>query len=138
MFLIKRRLISARQLEGDRRGGGAIVFISSLASGRTLFPQPQAAYNASKAGIVSLTKSLAAEWAVAGIRVNCIAPGYVDTVLNQGPGLAAVRQIWKDRCPMGRLCAPEELVGVAVMLCSQAGSYVTGAEIHVDGGSSAL
>ena len=86
--------------------------------------------------MASLTKSLAAEWAAHGIRVNCLAPGYMDTILNEGPGLEGARRAWGERCPMGRMGSPEELVGVGVMLCSAAGSYVTGAEIRVDGGSS--
>ena len=118
--------------------GGTILLTSSLASGRTLFPQPQAAYNASKAGVASLTKSLAAEWAAAGIRVNCLAPGYMDTILNEGPGLETARTQWMSRCPLGRMGRPTELTGTAVMLCSRAGSYITGAEIRVDGGSSVL
>ena len=107
-----------------------------MAADQTLFPQPQAAYNASKAGVTSLSKSLAAEWAVHGIRVNVLAPGYMDTIMNEGPNLEEARRNWAERCPMGRMGNPEELVGVGIMLCSAAGSYMTGAEIRVDGGSS--
>ena len=62
--------------------GGSIVFLASISAHRTNYPQPQAAYNASKAALLSLKYSLAAEWAVHGIRVNSISPGYMDTLLN--------------------------------------------------------
>ena len=113
---------------------GSIVFIASLSAHRVNFPQPQAAYNASKAALVSLTTSLAAEWAVHGIRVNSISPGYMDTVLNEGDGLEEARKTWTDRNPMGRMGSPEDLAGPIVMLCSGAGSYITGTDIRVDGG----
>ena len=60
----------------------------------------------------------------------------MDTVLNEGPGLADVRREWMTRCPTGRMGTPEELAGVAVMLCSAAGRFITGVDIAVDGGSS--
>lgn len=62
----------------------------------------------------------------------------MDTILNEGPGLETARRAWMERCPIGRLGTPEELIGTTVLLCSRAGSYVTGTEIRVDGGSSAL
>ena len=68
--------------------GGKIVLISSISAHRANFPQPQAAYNASKAGILSICRSLAAEWTGYGIRINSISPGYMDTVLNAGDELA--------------------------------------------------
>ena len=115
---------------------GSIVFIASYSAHRVNYPQPQAAYNASKAALVSLTSSLAAEWAVHGIRVNSISPGYVDTVLNEGPGLDLARRTWAERNPMGRMGVPEELTGPMILLCSGAGSYITGADLRVDGGQS--
>ena len=100
------------------------------------FPQPQAAYNVSKAGILHLKSSLAAEWAQFGIRVNSISPGYMDTVLNAGGNLQAMRDLWAARCPMGRMGDVDELTGVVVMLCSErAGGYITGADVLVDGGT---
>ena len=118
--------------------GGNIVFIASISGSKVNFPQPQAAYNASKAAVVSLKSSLAAEWAVHGIRVNAISPGYMDTVLNAGEGLEEARRMWTGRNPMGRMGVGEELAGVVVMLCSAAGSYITGSEIKVDGGQSTI
>ena len=119
----------------SHKNPGAIVFFSSISAHRTNYPQPQSAYNASKAALLSLKSSLAAEWAVHGIRVNSVSPGYMDTVLNEGPGLEAARKVWRDRCPMGRMGRPEELEGVVVLLCAGlAGGYVTGADFVVDGG----
>ena len=92
--------------------GGSILFTSSVSAHQTNYPQPQAAYNVSKAGVSHLTKNLAAEWAVHGIRVNCVAPGYMDTVLNAGEGLKIVRDIWASRNPMGRMGHVQEIEGV--------------------------
>ncbi len=114
--------------------GGTIVFIASISAHRVNYPQPQAAYNASKAALISLKSSLAAEWAVHGIRVNTISPGYMDTILNEGEGLNEARRTWAERNPMGRMGQPEELAGPLVLLCSGAGSYITGADLVVDGG----
>ena len=58
----------------------------------------------------------------------------MDTVLNAGPGLAAAREVWQSRCPWGRMGIPEELSGAVVMLCGNAGEYITGADIVIDGG----
>jgi sorbose reductase len=116
--------------------GSSILFISSISGHSVNYPQPQAAYNVSKAGVKHLTRCLAAEWAVHGIRVNCISPGYMDTVLNAGESLGPVRNVWASRCPMGRMGDVEELTGAVVMLCSRrAGRYITGADIVVDGGA---
>lgn len=68
-----------------------------------------------------------------GIRINTLSPGYMDTILNEGDGIAPARQIWSDRNPMGRMGAVGELDGVVVLLCSRAGSYITGADFVIDG-----
>lgn len=83
-----------------------------------------------------MTRSMAAELAVHGIRVNSISPGYMDTILNEGDGLAKARGIWTSRNPMGRMGKPWELQGIIVLLCSGAGSYINGADFVVDGGGS--
>ena len=114
--------------------GGSIVLTASISAHRVNYPQPQAAYNASKAALLSLKSSLAAEWAVHGIRVNSISPGYMDTILNAGDGIAEARATWSARNPMGRMGVPEELTGIVVLLCSGAGSYMTGADFVIDGG----
>lgn len=116
------------------RMGGRIVFISSISGHRVSYPQPQVAYNASKAAVLHMRASLAAEWARHGIRVNSISPGYMDTVLNEGEALAPFREVWASRNPVGRMGVPGELVGPLVMLCSEiSGSYVNGVDIVVDG-----
>ncbi len=116
--------------------GGRIIFIASMSGHIVNYPQPQAAYNTSKAALLHLKNSLAAEWAQYGIRVNSISPGYMDTVLNAGENLKAVRDLWASRCPMGRMGDVEEMTGAVVMLCSErAGGYITGADILVDGGT---
>lgn len=114
--------------------GGSIILMASISGHITNFPQPHVHYNASKSAVLSLKGSLAAEWARYGIRVNSISPGYMDTILNEGDGLEEHRQAWKARTPFGRMGQPEELTGAIVLLASQAASYITGADIVVDGG----
>ncbi|KAJ5206370.1 Short-chain dehydrogenase/reductase SDR [Penicillium cf. griseofulvum] len=129
---------AAKLMESSGKGG-CILFTASISAHYTNFPQPQAAYNASKAAVAHLTRNLAAEWAVYGIRVNSISPGYMDTILNAGDGLADIRKIWDSRCPMGRMGDPEEITGAVVLLCSRrAGRYITGADIVIDGGTLTL
>ncbi|ETS82646.1 hypothetical protein PFICI_04522 [Pestalotiopsis fici W106-1] len=113
---------------------GSIVFVASISAHRVNFPQPQAAYNASKAAVLATAKSLAAEWSRYGIRVNSISPGYMDTILNEGDGLKVARDTWNERNPMGRMGVPEELCGAVVLLASRAASYITGADLLIDGG----
>lgn len=119
-----------------RGSGGSIVLMASISGHIVNFPQPQVHYNAAKAAVLSMNSSLAAEWGRHGIRVNSISPGYMDTILNEGEGLAEHRKVWSERTPFGRMGAPEELTGAVVLLASNAGSYMTGADILVDGGIS--
>lgn len=120
----------------ESKKGGSIMFTASISAHHVNYPQPQAAYNVSKIGVTHLTRNLAAEWAVHGIRVNCISPGYMDTVLNDGDNLKEVRDIWASRCPMGRMGDVEEITGPVVLLCSQrAGRYISGTDLIVDGGA---
>ncbi|KAK0207285.1 oxidoreductase [Armillaria fumosa] len=93
----------------NQKTGGSILFTASISEHSVNFPQPQVSYNVSKGVIVQLRRSLAAEWAQYGIRVNSISPGYMDTILNEGEGSAEGRRIWGERNPMGRMGTPDEL-----------------------------
>ena len=124
---------AARHMKVQGRGG-AIVLIASISAHRVNFPQPQVAYNVAKSGLLHMAHSLAAEWAVHGIRVNSISPGYMDTILNQGSGLDKAKELWYERNPMGRMGKPWELTGPLVLLCSRwGGAYMTGTDLCVDG-----
>src|SRR5882672_11155143 len=115
------------------RGYGRIVNIGSLNSFVAL--NEVAAYAASKAGVVSLTRSLAVEWSKKGVTVNAIAPGVFRTALNADLLDSTPRgQELLTRTPMGRFGRIEELVGAAIYLCSDAASFVTGQTLVVDGG----
>jgi len=109
-----------------RGRGGSIILIGSIAGSRVLHPQEQCAYNASKAAVIHLGKSLAAEWAQHGIRVNTISPGYMDTALNDEARLDGLKAHWKRMTPMGRLGGADEMNGLAVFLASDASGFVTG------------
>jgi NAD(P)-dependent dehydrogenase (short-subunit alcohol dehydrogenase family) len=118
-------------------GGGAIVVIGSVSALRG-FTLPQDAYTASKGALISLTKSLAVQYARHGIRANIIHPGIVDTPM-QATYLAdpSKRAAFEGSTPLGRLARPEEIAQVALFLASDEASYVTGTEIAVDGGYTA-
>jgi sorbose reductase len=125
----------AKQMSENATPNRSITLTASISAHRVNYPQPQAAYNVSKAAVVAMKSSLAAEWAHAGIRVNSISPGYMDTILNAGDGLAKIRDVWGSRNPMGRMGSVGELDGVCVLLASRAGSYINGADFVVDGGA---
>lgn len=122
-----------------KAGRGSIVSISSICGSVTVHPQPQAAYNASKAGVNLLTKSLAVEWARKGVRVNAVAPGYTATELTlAGRSKPEWFDIWMAMTPMGRLGEPREVANAVLFLASDAASYITGTVLFVDGGYTAL
>jgi NAD(P)-dependent dehydrogenase (short-subunit alcohol dehydrogenase family) len=112
----------------QHKTGGSMIFVASVSAHQVNFPQPQAPYNVSKAGVKAMVRSLAGEWAHYGIRVNSISPGYMDTILNEGDGLEDARKAWLSRHPLGRMGQPDELSGVVVMLASRAGSYFNGSD----------
>ncbi|KAI9886077.1 MAG: hypothetical protein M1823_002095 [Watsoniomyces obsoletus] len=112
--------------------GGSIILVASMSGSIVNYPQEQCAYNASKAGVIQLGRSLAAEWAQHNIRVNCISPGYMDTALNQTPGLEPQKKIWRHLTPQKRLGNPDELNGLALWLASDASTFTTGANIIID------
>lgn len=121
------------------RGEGRIINIASMSGVIANTPQPQAAYNTSKAAVIHLTKSLALEWAARGVRVNAICPGYMATPMAQpffdDPKMGG---IWMSMTPMQRPGRPEELGPLAVYLASEASSFMTGAAILIDGGYSVM
>jgi NAD(P)-dependent dehydrogenase (short-subunit alcohol dehydrogenase family) len=123
-----------------RQQGGSIVNTSSMSGVIVNTPQCQAAYNVSKAGVIMLTKSLAFEWAKHNIRVNTIAPGYMETEMIEQFRAEHKEKIdlWTSLTPMNRMGRPHELGGLAVYLASEASSYVTGAVCLIDGGYSIL
>src|SRR5580698_5236024 len=94
----------------------------------------QAHYNASKAGVIHLSKSLAMEWIDRGVRVNSISPGYTATPMNLRPEMAWQTKKFEEDTPMGRMANVDELVGPAIFLSSQAASFCTGIDLVVDGG----
>jgi NAD(P)-dependent dehydrogenase (short-subunit alcohol dehydrogenase family) len=114
-------------------GGGVIVNVGSMSGEIVNRPQWQPAYNASKAGVHHLTRSLAAEWAPHGVRVNAVAPGYVRTDMSpvDRPEFAAR---WIGDAPQQRAAAPEEIAPAVVFLASPASSFMTGSVVVIDGG----
>jgi NAD(P)-dependent dehydrogenase (short-subunit alcohol dehydrogenase family) len=123
-----------RHMLAQRRG--SIVNIGSMSGYIVNKPQPQAFYNASKAAVHQLTKSLAAEWGKRGVRVNAVAPTYIETPLTafgikEHPEMYAT---WIEMTPMGRVGQPDEIASVVHFLASDAASLLTGSIVLADGG----
>ena len=129
-----RMMVACRAALANARG--AVVNIASM---HAIFGAPLSpAYAASKAGVVQLTKSLAVAWAEDGIRVNAIAPGWIETAMTVPARSDAARnRAIIDRTPLGRWGTPDDIVGPALFLASDAARFVTGAVLVVDGGYSA-
>lgn len=115
------------------RGNGSIINIGSMSAEIVNRPQWQPAYNASKAAVHHLTRSLAAEWAPHGVRVNALAPGYMRTDMSPVDE-PQFQRYWKEDAPLGRVGEPDELSGAIVYLASDASSFATGSVLTVDGG----
>lgn len=117
-----------------KQGSGSIINTASMSAHIVNVPQPQCSYNASKAGVIQLTKSLAIEWAKRGVRVNCISPGYIGTELTlNSPSLKPLIEQWNAMAPMGRMGRPEELQSVCVYLAGDTSTFTTGSDFVVDG-----
>ena len=119
-----------------RGTGGSIIMCASISGNMVNFPQLHVAYGTSKAAVQHMARCLAGEWAGHGIRVNSLSPGYMDTRLNAPDELDWMRKVWLERTPMGRMGRPEEVVGPVMLLASEAGSFMTGADLRMDGGYS--
>jgi NAD(P)-dependent dehydrogenase (short-subunit alcohol dehydrogenase family) len=121
-----------------RKGYGKIINTASMSGYIVNTPQNQAAYNASKAGVLHLTRSLAAEWAPKGIRVNSISPGYTKTILVEKlletPEGKTILPKWLEKIPLGRMATTEDLQGAVCYLAASVSDYVTGSDILIDGG----
>lgn len=118
-----------------RNGGGVILMVSSMAS---QYGIPNvAAYTAAKSAVEGMTRAFSVEWAGQGVRVNCIAPGFIRTRMSAKAFHADPerKQRVLQRTPMGRLGAPEDVANAAVFLASEAAGYITGAVLRVDGGN---
>ena len=119
-------------------GSGSVVNLGSMSGIIANKPQPQAAYNASKAAVHLLTKSLACEWASNNVRVNALAPGYVATEMTRpGREKKEWNSMWLEMTPMKRCAAPDEIASAALFLASDASSFITGSVLVVDGGYTA-
>ncbi|KAL4929749.1 SDR family oxidoreductase [Aspergillus undulatus] len=123
---------AAKAFKEQKMTKGNIVFTASVSAGLVNVPQKQAAYNASKAAVVQLAKCLSVEW-VDICRVNCISPGFIATeILDHHP--KEWREKWFDMIPAKRMAQTYELKGAYVFAASDASSYMTGADITIDGG----
>lgn len=118
-----------------KQGSGSIINTASMSAHIVNVPQPQCAYNASKAGVIQLTKSLAIEWAKRGVRVNSISPGYIGTelILNS-ESLKPLITEWNKMTPMGRMGSPDELQSICVYLAGDTSTFTTGSDFVIDGG----
>lgn len=119
-----------------RQGSGAIVVVGSISALITNRPQKQSYYNASKAAAHQFVQSMGAEWAGRGVRVNAVAPGYIETPMTtygmrDDPEMAAT---WLELTPMGRIGQPDEVASIVLFLAAPAASYMTGTVVVADGG----
>jgi NAD(P)-dependent dehydrogenase (short-subunit alcohol dehydrogenase family) len=125
---------ASAQVMADRKAGGAIVNVASILGTRVA--KQLSAYIAAKAGLLRLSEALALEWAVHGIRVNALAPGYIETDLNRDFLRSAAGEALGKRIPLRRFGTPADLDAALLLLASDAGRYMTGSTIVVDGGHS--
>lgn len=121
------------------RGQGVIVNIASMSGIISNHPQPQCAYNSSKAAVIMLTKSLAGEWAPKGVRINAVSPGYTRTaILDQVEALQPEwTNLWFGETPMGRPAEVGEIAALVRFLASDHATFMTGSNVVIDGGYTA-
>jgi NAD(P)-dependent dehydrogenase (short-subunit alcohol dehydrogenase family) len=123
---------AAAKIMMARKIKGSIINMASMSGSIVNIPQWQASYNASKSGVIHLTRSLAVEWAGYGIRVNSLSPGYIATPMSVDTP-KELRDAWTPLMPMRRMGKPEELVPAVLYLASPASGYTTGSDLIVDG-----
>lgn len=113
---------------------GSIIMVSSMSGSIVNRPQKQSAYNVSKAATGHLMRSMASELGEHGIRVNALSPGYIQTAKNEGEEMKKLSEEWVQMIPLQRIAKPDEFRGAAVFMASDASSYMTGADVVIDGG----
>ena len=125
---------TAAELAEENKVRAIAINTASMSGHIVNVPQPQCAYNASKAGVIQLTKSMAVEWATKGVRVNCISPGYIGTeLITNDKNLTSLIEKWNEMAPMGRMGKPEELEAICVYLAGDTSSFTTGSDFVIDG-----
>jgi NAD(P)-dependent dehydrogenase (short-subunit alcohol dehydrogenase family) len=134
---LRGTFLTVREAARAMTGGGAVVTIASTAALQPDADEPTAPYNASKAGVVAITRQLAVELAPRGIRVNTVCPGVIDTpMLRMMDDPVAGERFLRDGVPLRRLGRPAEVAETIAFLASNAASYITGVALPVDGGLS--
>ena len=133
-FIVAR---AAGRIMMERGIEGSIINMASMSGSIVNVPQWQASYNASKAAVIHMTRSLAAEWAGCRIRVNSLSPGYIATPMSVDTP-QDLKNAWMPLIPMHRMGSPEELIGAVIYLASDCSTYTTGSDLIVDGGYTCL
>lgn len=136
-WIVAREVVRRMVAAGGSRG--SIVNLSSTAALIADTSEPAAHYDASKAGVIALTRAMAVEWAHHGVRANAVCPGVIDTpMLRLMDDPEAGRRYLEERVPLRRLGRPEEVARVIAFLASDDASYITGAAVPIDGGATAI
>ncbi|GHU68712.1 3-oxoacyl-ACP reductase [Spirochaetia bacterium] len=133
-YLVSR---AAGRLMIEKGIKGSIINMASMSGSIVNVPQWQASYNASKAGVIHMTRSLAAEWAQYGIRVNSLSPGYIGTPMSADTP-QELKDAWMPLIPAHRMGDPEELVGAVIYLAADSSGYTNGSDLIVDGAYTCL
>jgi NAD(P)-dependent dehydrogenase (short-subunit alcohol dehydrogenase family) len=131
MFLVNRAAARIMIADGN---GGSIINTASMSGIIVNYPQEQSAYNAAKAGVIQLTRSLACEWAKHNIRVNSISPGYICTDMTPPTSNKAWMDTWFAMGPAKRMGTPQEIAGAVLYFAGSMASFTTGANLVIDGG----